>query len=160
MKVCTLVYILDGEGRVLLGKKKRGFGIGKLNAPGGEVEKDEAPEVCAVRECHEEVGLELHEVEYGGYMDHYFAEEDVENLRIHVFLCRSFAGEPSESDEIAPEWFAVEDIPLDQMWDDDRYWLRNCLLGEKQYWSFWFENEKVVRGKWIPEEERLDLGLS
>ena len=61
IKVYTLVFVLDQEGhtpqRMLLGMKKRGFGMGKWNGFGGKVEPDETVEAAARRELEEEAGL-------------------------------------------------------------------------------------------------------
>ena len=51
----TLTFILR-EGQVLLIRKKRGLGAGKINGPGGKLEKNESLAECAVREVQEEVG--------------------------------------------------------------------------------------------------------
>jgi hypothetical protein len=40
-KLFTLVFVLDGT-RVLLGMKKRGFGVGLWNGFGGKVEPNES----------------------------------------------------------------------------------------------------------------------
>ncbi|MEO1370466.1 MAG: NUDIX domain-containing protein, partial [Acidobacteriota bacterium] len=45
----TLVFVIDG-GRILLIRKKRGLGAGKVNGPGGRLEAGETPVQCAVRE--------------------------------------------------------------------------------------------------------------
>jgi 8-oxo-dGTP diphosphatase len=41
-----------------------------------------------------------------------------------------FQGEATESDEIAPRWFAADALPLSLMWDDARYWVPRVLAGE------------------------------
>ena len=56
--VGTLAFIIRGES-VLLIRKKRGHGAGKLNGPGGKVEPGETPLECVVRETEEEVGVRL-----------------------------------------------------------------------------------------------------
>ena len=52
----TLVFVIEG-GRVLLIRKKRGLGAGKINGPGGRLEPGEQPELCAARELYEELGV-------------------------------------------------------------------------------------------------------
>ena len=51
-------------------------------------------------------------------------------MEVFVFTSSDWCGEPAESDEIAPEWFAVADLPLARMWDDARFWLPRALAGE------------------------------
>jgi 8-oxo-dGTP diphosphatase len=48
----TLVFVVK-DGRILLIRKKRGLGAGKINAPGGRLEAGEAPIEGAVREVQE-----------------------------------------------------------------------------------------------------------
>ena len=57
MRDTSLVYPVDGQGRVLLGRKKRGMGLGKWNGFGGKIEAGETMRQCAVRELREECGL-------------------------------------------------------------------------------------------------------
>ena len=47
-KLLTLVFVLE-PGRVLLGMKKRGFGVGRWNGFGGKVQIEETVEEGAVR---------------------------------------------------------------------------------------------------------------
>jgi len=56
VEVGTLMYIFD-EDSVLLIRKKRGLGAGKINGPGGRIESGETPLDCVVRETKEEVGV-------------------------------------------------------------------------------------------------------
>ncbi len=55
-KVCTLL-LLKHENRVLLGMKKRGFGMGKWNGFGGKVDPGETLLAAALREMQEESGV-------------------------------------------------------------------------------------------------------
>ena len=59
-KLLTLVLLRDKlSGDVLLGMKKRGFGVGKWNGFGGKVQEGETIRECARRETQEECGLEV-----------------------------------------------------------------------------------------------------
>lgn len=37
---------------------------------------------------------------------------------------------PVETEEMKPEWFAINAIPYESMWKDDIYWLPKVLAGE------------------------------
>ena len=50
----TLVFVVK-DGQMLLIRKKRGLGAGKINAPGGRLEPGEAPLEAAIREAQEEL---------------------------------------------------------------------------------------------------------
>ena len=47
-KILTLLFVLS-PGKVLLGMKKRGFGMGRWNGFGGKVHSDETVEEGAIR---------------------------------------------------------------------------------------------------------------
>ena len=54
----TLMFIIDEAKReVLLIRKKRGLGAGKINGPGGKIDPGETSLECAVRETQEELGV-------------------------------------------------------------------------------------------------------
>ena len=54
----TLVFVFRGE-EILLINKKIGLGKGKVNGPGGKVDPGETPEAAAIRECREELAIEV-----------------------------------------------------------------------------------------------------
>ncbi len=51
MKPTTLVFPIDEQNRILLGRKKRGFGADKYNGFGGKLEADEASETVLSVSC-------------------------------------------------------------------------------------------------------------
>jgi len=56
MRDTTLILPMR-DGRILLGMKKRGFGVGKLNGFGGKLNEGESIVEAAVRELEEEIGI-------------------------------------------------------------------------------------------------------
>jgi hypothetical protein len=70
-KVLTLV-IIEKEGEVLLGMKKRGFGQGYYNGFGGKVETGETVEEAAARELKEEAGVVAVSMEKRGILTFHF----------------------------------------------------------------------------------------
>ena len=149
----TLCFVVreGSPSHILLGKKKRGFGIGKLNGIGGKLAPGESPEDCIIREVHEEVGLTLskevlHQV---GHITFRFPFRPEFNHFVHVFLATEWDGEPIESAEMQPFWFSVNEIPFERMWQDDAYWLPIVLNSKTIQAEFEFgeDNETVVN--WI-----------
>lgn len=59
-----------------------------------------------------------------------------------MYLTNAFAGEPSESEEMKPQWFAVDAIPYDKMWADDRIWLPHVLAGKRVDGAFHFSRDE------------------
>ncbi|MEI6327425.1 MAG: 8-oxo-dGTP diphosphatase [Candidatus Roizmanbacteria bacterium] len=138
------------DDQVLLGLKKRGFGVGKFNGIGGKVNPDELVEAAVIRECEEEIGITPLDISQSAIIRFYQAlRKDVyQDAEVHVYVCTKWRGEPKESEEMKPQWFPVADLPSDQMWDDDQYWLPRVLAGEQLRGEFWFDHqEKVIRQK-------------
>ena len=122
-----------GDGpEVLLGLKKTGFGAGKWVGLGGHVEPGEKPTAAAVREVAEESGLQVpaDSLEHGASIEFRFPSRPSWDQTAEVFVTWVFQGEASESDEVAPRWFAQDALPLALMWDDAQYWVPRVLAGE------------------------------
>jgi 8-oxo-dGTP diphosphatase len=118
--------------QVLLGHKKTGFGAGKWVGIGGHVEPGEKPVEAAVREVAEETGLLVpaDSLQHMASIEFRFPARPAWDQATDVFVTSVYQGEPTESSEVAPRWFATDALPLDGMWDDARYWLPRVLAGE------------------------------
>ncbi len=137
----TLTFVLAG-GRILLIRKKRGLGAGKINGPGGRVEPGETPLACAVRETEEELGvLPLDPVALGELR---FQFTDGYGIHVVAFRAGRFAGEARETAEAVPLWTPLDAIPYDQMWEDDRHWLPLLLQGRRFRGRFVFEDDRML----------------
>ncbi|MFB6209903.1 MAG: 8-oxo-dGTP diphosphatase [Halobacteriales archaeon] len=136
----TLCFPVDpAAGEVLLIRKKRGVGAGYYNGPGGKLEAGETPREAVKREVNEEVKLAVHEVDKYGELRFVFGEEPF--MFVHVYRTDSFTGPARETPEADPTWFAIESIPYDEMWEDDRYWLPLLFDGEQFKGTFRFDAE-------------------
>ena len=124
----TLVFVLRDD-EILLINKKTGLGKGKVNGPGGKIEPGETPEQGAVRECHEELGITVQNLEYCG--QHRFQFVDGYSIQVWVYRTRDFSGSPVETREARPLWVPVVEIPYEQMWEDDRHWLPMVIAGQR-----------------------------
>ncbi|KAK1942257.1 7,8-dihydro-8-oxoguanine triphosphatase [Phytophthora citrophthora] len=146
-KLLTLAFIVrDGTAsqQVLLGMKKRGFGMGKWNGFGGKVEASDANvAAAAAREIKEEanVDVKVEDLEPRGVLLFSF-EQAKEVMEVHVFLTQQFSGEPSESEEMKPQWYDVADIPYKNMWADDHFWLPHVLSGKSVNGHFHFSADE------------------
>ncbi len=56
----------------------------------------------------------------------------------------NWEGEPVESEEILPQWFNKQDLPLNSMWSDAKYWLPKVLQGMRLNAEFTFGKELTV----------------
>ena len=136
----TLVFVIR-NGKILLIDKKTGLGKGKVNGPGGKVEPGESPRDCAVREYREELGLTVSNLQYCG--QHRFQFVDGYSIEVWVYRTEDYEGKPTETVEARPLWVPLDEIPYEQMWEDDRLWLPMLIRGER------------FRGRWIFDGDRM-----
>ena len=137
----NLCFIVK-DGRVLLIRKKRGLGAGKINAPGGKLEPGETALDSAIRETREEIGVTPLQVVERGVVRFQFT--DGYSLHCTVFLAAGLAGSPIETAEAVPMWFALDAVPYSEMWEDDQHWLPHVLGGGTMQGWFEFDGERML----------------
>ena len=143
-KTLSLLF-LRRDNEILLAMKKRGFGEGKWNGVGGKVEEGESIEQAMIRETQEEIGVtptifkKVADIRF----DEYFKGEPT-LMHVHIFIATKWTGEPTESEEMAPKWFNLSEIPYDVMWSDDPYWLPEVLKGNKISADFKLDAADVI----------------
>lgn len=138
--VATLIFMIRGQ-EVLLIRKLRGLGKGKINAPGGRQEPGETLEEAAIREAQEEVGMTPIEPRFRGVLRFHFVNRPADlgaspesyHLECHVFSTDRFEGEPRPSDEAIPMWVPLAELPYDEMWADDVLWCPLMLSGRTPF---------------------------
>lgn len=145
MKEATLCLLLR-PGFVLLGRKKTGFGKGHIVGIGGKLEKDESARQAAVREVMEEIAVTLDEDDLTlvATIDFRFPAKPSWNLAVDVFTSERWTGEPQNSAEIDPLWLPIEQLPLDDMWDDSKLWLPRILAGERLACRFVYGDDNAT----------------
>lgn len=145
MTQATLVFVFRGD-EVLLAMKKRGFGNGRWNGLGGKVHDGETPAQAVVREAKEEAGIEVAVDKSLGTATFYNSSKG--DWVVYIFATKQFSGEPVESEEVKPQWFSIDAVPYDQMWDDDKLWYPLLFKRQPFRAEFWFgPGEKVERHK-------------
>ncbi len=142
----TLMFVIK-DNQILLIRKKRGLGAGKINGPGGKIEAGESPEECAVRETREELLINPLNVKFAGEL--FFHAEDMPRIHGFVFTASDYEGTPTETDEAFPLWFNVHEIPYEEMWQDDAYWLPYVIKGHIVDAWFTFQAESMLDQKVI-----------
>ena len=137
----TLVFVVRGD-EILLMRKKRGLGAGKLNGPGGRIEPGESADACALREVREELCVTPLGLEAVGENAFHF----VDGYSIHVVVYRAsgLLGDPTETEEGIPHWSPLAEIPYHEMWEDDRLWLPLALAGRRFSGRYLFEGDALL----------------
>ena len=130
------------NGQILLIRKKRGLGAGKINGPGGRLEPGETAEAAAIRETQEEIGVTPTGLDHVGEL--FFQFLDGYKLHVAVFAASDCVGELIETDEATPIWTDLSRIPYEEMWQDDPHWLPLVLKRTKFMGYFVFEGEKLL----------------
>lgn len=135
----TLCFLLretpDGT-EVLLGLKKTGFGSGKIVGIGGHIEAGESAQEGICREVMEETGVTIRPADLldAGVVEFIFPAKASFDMHTQVFTSRVFSGVPVETSEIQPQWYNIDRLPVDQMWQDAQHWLPEILAGGQGHW--------------------------
>lgn len=120
MKLATVCYLIDEENnRILLGRKKYGIAKGVLNGFGGKVEKGETVKNSIIREFNEETGLTISKPDLIGLL---LFKRPSQTVYAYVYTVKCWVGNVQEGDEMAIEWHDIENIPVNEMWPEDKRW--------------------------------------
>ncbi len=147
MILCTLGFLFK-NGKIILAKKKRKFGVDKWNGYGGVVEENETKIECLVREIKEECGvvIELEKCKELGFVDFEFEGKGERNMKVYMYRVDEFSGKPKESEEMGePKEFDINKIPYHEM-----------IIGDEKFMPFIIEGKKF-KGRIVFSEngERL-----
>ncbi|KAF8508622.1 NUDIX hydrolase domain-like protein [Hysterangium stoloniferum] len=164
IKLYTNAFIWnDQTGKILLGYKKRGFGVGLFNGFGGKVEPGETSIDAAVRELKEEAGIDAVLIPCGTLL--FYEKNQPWAHLVEVFYSNQYEGTITESEEMRPEWFSLPPelytnthrndppFPFGQMWSDVRLWLplmitRRKFIGRVDFAKITEESKNADRVKW------------
>jgi 8-oxo-dGTP diphosphatase/2-hydroxy-dATP diphosphatase len=95
----------------------------------------------------EESGLIVEKLEEIGVTTFQFLDTG-KILEVHIFNVLKYGGEMTETEEMNPKWFNFDEIPFNDMWPDDIYWMPLFLKGNKFKGEFVFEdNDKLLSHK-------------
>jgi mutator protein MutT len=137
--------------------KKRGFGMGKWNGVGGKVTPGETIEQALIRECEEEINVTpLSYKKVAVHMFEYPEGDETVHQEVHTYVSEEWDGEPEETEEMAPRWFPLGEIPYNHMWDDDALWLPLVLRGKQLSCNFTFDEDSTMQSAHIDIVDALD----
>ena len=146
MKQTTLCYIEQDNAYLMLHriKKVNDENKDKWVGIGGKLEAGESPFDCVRREAKEEVGAELLGLSYRGIIT--FVSDLYGTEYMHLFHADGYSGELFEScDEGVPRWVKKTDIPLLNIWEGDKIFLK-LLDTEKRFFSLKlvYEGDRLI----------------
>jgi 8-oxo-dGTP diphosphatase len=98
------LYLLNGKGEILVGKRKGDKGGGTWGPPSGHLEYQEDPKDCAARETMEEAGIKIQDISFAGITNDIDPKESAHYINLHFvsFLKpgeRARAMEPDKCEE-------------------------------------------------------------
>jgi 8-oxo-dGTP diphosphatase len=147
----AVLCFIQADDRLLLIRKKRGLGAGKINGPGGRIDEGETALEAAVRETEEEVRLTPLTPRWAGEL--FFQFTDGYALHCTVFAAETFRGTPRETAEARPFWCPVDSLPYEEMWADDRLWIPHLLAGKAFRGYFLFHGDQMLTHRLEPARD-------
>ena len=148
----VILYYNESEGKILLGRHKRGPGEGKWDGYGGKIEEGEGITKSARRELFEEAHILAGEIQEVGILEFDNVVSEWETWEVYFFRAMKIFGEPIETEEMIPQWFYLDEIPYEDMWDDIIHWMPKFLEGKKFYGNVLFD----TKGKMIKPNIRFE----
>lgn len=151
------------DGKVILGFRKKismKWGKNIYSGIGGKVGdkeewKNESNEEALNREFVEECGIEIVNSKFCGVVNFLFPDSPEYNMETYIYLIDKWNGEAVETEVIRPELFPVDNLPLNEMWEDNKHWVpyvlnsaKNEKSNTKVYGNFLYESvgeQKFVR---------------
>ncbi len=100
--------IIQQNGKYLITRRHKHSHLGHLwEFPGGKLESGESPEDCIIRECREEIDLEIKPLRLFHEVKHSYSEVSV---HLHFFICEIISGTPKALDCAGIAWASAEEL--------------------------------------------------
>jgi 8-oxo-dGTP pyrophosphatase MutT (NUDIX family) len=102
--------------------------MGNWNGFGGKNHEGETIIQTALRELSEEAEIFLKEsdVKKVGILHFFYQAKPERNQDVHIYS-GIYEGDGKETEEMKPQWWNIDDIPYDSMWEDDSIWLPKLI---------------------------------
>lgn len=104
----VVACVIQRDGKFLITKRLKHSHLGHLwEFPGGKIEPGETIEECAVRECREEIGVEVQPLRLFQELTHNYPEVSV---HLYFELCKLVSGEPQAIHCADWKWVLPKDL--------------------------------------------------
>lgn len=144
-------YMLKGD-EILLGERlKVSHGLGKnlVAGIGGKVEEGETHDQALIREFKEEIVTEPIKFTKVGEVSWIFPHKPKWSMKGVVYTVEEWEREPEETEVVRPLWYKTDQLPKEQMWEDNMYWLEQALLGKNFEAAFLFDDDSNISEYWV-----------
>ena len=156
-KIETTLLLIRKNGKILLARKRRGFGEGKFNGVGGKREPNETIDETMLRETKEEIGVTPKNWQKIAYIEYDEVMKGERSLVcMSLYTATDFDGTPEETEEMSPAWFDENNLPFGEMFGDDPYWFPYLLAGQKFKAKFVFDDDFNITSYNITPVDDLD----
>lgn len=147
--------VIRSAGSLVLGRKTRGYGAGKLALPGGKdhyylselgIGLATGPQ-NASREIYEEVGLDIDPqlIARVGIL-YVSTEDDNKDVAIYEVTCRQAS--LTNTDELeSVNWYPEDSLPYEEMPADYKLWLPSILAGYMVTAYLETDHDEILEGK-------------
>ncbi len=150
-RINNVVFLMKDD-QILLAMKKVRFGAGKWNGLGGKPNTGETMSQAAVREVFEESGVKIKAKDLEKRAIIEFHSPVFGDVETHVYRIYTWNGEAQETEEMAPQWFNISEIPYEAMWSTDKVWIPKVIAGDIFRGEVWFDEQD--------ETERSEFALT
>jgi len=104
----VVACIIERGGKFLITRRLKHSHLGHLwEFPGGKIEPGETLEACGIRECREEIDVEVKPLELVQELVHAYPEKSV---HLYFLRCEFVAGEPKALQCADWRWVKPEDL--------------------------------------------------
>ena len=104
------IALIDVDGRILIAQRPEGKSMAGLwEFPGGKVEPGEMPEEALIRECEEELGIDISASCLAASVFASHSYDDF-HLLMPLYLCRKWRGVPQSREGQALKWVHMKDL--------------------------------------------------
>ncbi len=142
-QIAQTIIVNPKEQKVLLGLHKVGDFAGYYTGFLGFTEEEEGLEIAARRIAKDTCGISLGKLELRAIFR--MTIDQLGTADEYEFFCQEFTDKPRETETMKSTWFAIEEIPYQQMPPDDEIWYPLFLRGLRLRGKFHFSaNMDVV----------------
>jgi len=155
LREATVLLLLKND-EILLAMKKRGFGVGKYNGVGGKPNPGENILDTAIRESQEEINVTPLDLKKVAIINYHFPLHEGWGQQVHIFIATKWQGDPVETEEMKPKWFKLSNVPFQDMWIDDQFWMPKVFAGSLLKGSFMFGENEAIDDYYINEVKSIE----